>query len=79
MDRGIAVGLLAVTLASPRPDGETIMIDSTQLKVHRTAASLSIGGTTASHRTDQRRAEFEAAHATETFAWWLLSQGDCAY
>ena len=32
-------------LAQPGPDGETIMIDSTHLKAHRTAASLSKGGT----------------------------------
>ncbi|WP_437342584.1 IS5 family transposase [Ruegeria arenilitoris] len=31
-------------LAQPGPDGETIMIDSTHLKAHRTAASLSKGG-----------------------------------
>lgn len=31
-------------LAEPRSDGETIMIDSTHMKVHRTAASLSKGG-----------------------------------
>jgi transposase len=33
-----------VELAQPGPDGETIMIDSTHLKAHRTAASLSKGG-----------------------------------
>jgi len=31
-------------LAQPGPDGDTIMIDSTHLKAHRTAASLSKGG-----------------------------------
>jgi transposase len=31
-------------LAQPGPDGVTIMIDSTHLKAHRTAASLSKGG-----------------------------------
>lgn len=31
-------------LAEPGSDGETIMIDSTHLKAHRTAASLSKGG-----------------------------------
>lgn len=31
-------------LAQPGSDGETIMIDSTHLKAHRTAASLSKGG-----------------------------------
>ncbi len=31
-------------LARPGVDGETIMIDSTHLKAHRTAASLSKGG-----------------------------------
>ena len=31
-------------LAQPGPDGGTIMIDSTHLKAHRTAASLSKGG-----------------------------------
>ncbi len=31
-------------LAEPRSDGETIMIDSTHLKAHRTAANLSKGG-----------------------------------
>ena len=31
-------------LAKPGPDGDTIMIDSTHLKVHRTAASLRKGG-----------------------------------
>ena len=30
-------------LAKPGPDGDTIMIDSTHLKAHRTAASLSKG------------------------------------
>ena len=33
-----------VELAQPGLDGETIMIDSTHLKAHRTAASLSKGG-----------------------------------
>ena len=33
-----------VELAQPGPDGETIMIDSTHPKAHRTAASLSRGG-----------------------------------
>jgi hypothetical protein len=33
-----------VELAQPVLDGETIMIDSTHLKAHRTAASLSKGG-----------------------------------
>ena len=32
------------TLAQPGRDGETIMIDSTHLKAHRTAASLRKGG-----------------------------------
>ena len=32
-----------VDLVQSRPDGETIMIDSTHLKVHRTAASRSNG------------------------------------
>lgn len=31
-------------LAQPGPEGDTIMIDSTHLKAHRTAASLSKGG-----------------------------------
>ena len=31
-------------LAQPDPEDETIMIDSTHLKAHRTAASLSKGG-----------------------------------
>ena len=31
-------------LAQPGSDGETIMIDSTHLKAHRTAASLAKGG-----------------------------------
>lgn len=31
-------------LAQPGSDGDTIMIDSTHLKAHRTAASLSKGG-----------------------------------
>ena len=31
-------------LAKPGPDGDTIMIDSTHLKAHRTAASLRKGG-----------------------------------
>lgn len=31
-------------LAQPGQDGETIMIDSTHLKAHRTASSLSKGG-----------------------------------
>ena len=33
-----------VELARPGPDGDVIMIDSTHLKAHRTAASLSKGG-----------------------------------
>ena len=33
-----------VELAQPGPDGDVIMIDSTHLKAHRTAASLSKGG-----------------------------------
>ena len=33
-----------VELAQPGTDGETVMIDSTHLKAHRTAASLSKGG-----------------------------------
>ena len=33
-----------VELAQPGSDGEIIMIDSTHLKAHRTAASLSKGG-----------------------------------
>ena len=33
-----------VELARPGPEGETIMIDSTHIKAHRTAASLSKGG-----------------------------------
>jgi len=31
-------------LAQPGPDGDTLMIDSTHLKAHRTAASLRKGG-----------------------------------
>jgi transposase len=31
-------------LAKPGPDGDTIMMDSTHLKAHRTAASLAKGG-----------------------------------
>ena len=31
-------------LAQPGPEGDTIMIDSTHLKAHRTSASLSKGG-----------------------------------
>ena len=33
-----------VEFAQPGPDGDVIMIDSTHLKAHRTAASLSKGG-----------------------------------
>jgi hypothetical protein len=33
-----------VELVQPGPDGAVIMIDSTHLKAHRTAASLSKGG-----------------------------------
>ena len=33
-----------VELAQPGADGATIMIDSTHVKAHRTAASLSKGG-----------------------------------
>jgi transposase len=40
---GVLASIVA-ELAQPGPDGETIMIDSTQLKAHRTAASLSKGG-----------------------------------
>ena len=32
------------TLAQPGPDGDTLMMDSTHLKAHRTAASLRQGG-----------------------------------
>ena len=31
-------------LAKPGPDGDTLMMDSTHLKAHRTAASLRKGG-----------------------------------
>ena len=36
--------LIFVELAQPGPEGETIMIDSTHIKAHRTAASLSKRG-----------------------------------
>lgn len=53
-------------LAQPGADGDVIMIDSTHLKAHRTAASLSKGGlqkgaSPARHRAHQGRAELEAA------------------
>jgi transposase len=35
---------IIMELAQPGPDGEVIMIDSTHIKAHRTAASLSKGG-----------------------------------
>ena len=41
---GVFVRIFA-ELAQPGPDGQTIMIDSTHLKAHRTAASLSKRGT----------------------------------
>ena len=44
-----------VESAQPGPDGETIMIDSTHLKAHRTAASLSKGGRDHA-RSGERRA-----------------------
>ena len=42
-------------LARPGADGDTLMIDSTHLKVHRTAASLRKGGS-AHERSGARRA-----------------------
>ena len=42
-------------LAKPGPDSDTIMIDSTHLKAHRTAASLRKGGS-AQGRSGARRA-----------------------
>lgn len=44
-------------LAEPGSDGETIMIDSSHLKAHRTAASLSKGDTDSGYRSNQRRPE----------------------
>ena len=41
---GVFARMIFVELAQPGPDGETIMIDSTYLKAHRTPASLSKGG-----------------------------------
>ena len=52
--------------AQPGSDGETIMIDSTHLKAHRTAATSQKGDAPAGHRTDQRRAELQAAHGCAT-------------
>ena len=59
---GVFAGIV-VELAQPGPDGDVVMVDSTHLQAHRTAASLSRkGDSPASHRTDQRRAELQAAH-----------------
>ena len=41
-------------LAKPGPDGDTIMMDSTHLKAHRTAASLSKGGRSRGRSAAQR-------------------------
>ena len=49
-------------LAQPGPEGDTIMIDSTHLKAHRTSASLSKGDQTEGHRAHQRWAKLQAAH-----------------
>lgn len=38
------IARIFVELAQPWPDGDMIMIDSTHLKLHRTAASFSKGG-----------------------------------
>jgi transposase len=43
-------------LAKPGADGDTLMIDSTHLKAHRTAAGLETkGGAAAGHRAHERR------------------------
>ena len=41
-------------LAKPGPDGDTIMMDSTHLKAHRTAASLRKGGSALPRSAAQR-------------------------
>jgi len=58
-----AFARIFVELAQPGSDGEIIVIDSTHLKVHRTAASLSKGGF-GRERSDARR-----AHWTPSCTW----------
>jgi transposase len=43
-------------LAKPGPDGDTIMMDSTHLKAHRTAASLRKGGSARGRSVGRRAA-----------------------
>lgn len=51
------------TLAQPGRDGDTLMIDSTHLKAHRTAASLETkGASPAGHRPHKGWPELQAAH-----------------
>ena len=50
-------------LARPGSEGDTLMMDSTHLKAHRTAASLETKGDPfAGDRPHQGRAELQAAH-----------------
>ena len=49
-------------LAGEGPNPERIMIDATQLKAHRTAASLLKKGISPSYRANQGRAELQAPH-----------------
>jgi hypothetical protein len=49
-------------LSQDGPKPERVMIDATQLKAHRTAASLLKRGCSRPHRTHQRRAELQAAY-----------------
>ena len=50
-------------LAQPGAQGDTLMMDSTFLKAHRTAASLRKRGSSSGDRTHERRPELQAAHA----------------
>jgi hypothetical protein len=48
-------------LAGEAGEPDTIMIDATHLKAHRTAASLLKGGSSRTYRAHQGRPELEAA------------------
>lgn len=50
-------------LAQPGAQGDTLMMDSTFLKAHRTAASLQKKGSSTGDRTHERRPELQASHA----------------
>ena len=65
-------------LSAQRAEPQTVMIDATYLKAHRTASSLGVKrGSRAPDRTDQRRHEYQAPrrHRCQRTAFELLHYG----